>query len=1323
MKQLAQQFLSETDSSKPQNDISLSLSRFKVKVTPELCKGIESKKLIGIFEAIFMRLYECSESKSASVRVSSFPAQASFILKLVRFYPFEMQKSFISFATKNLTPSKGSIMIIFGFALICNFIAKPFLTKFTMSVPIYHHFTNCDSDQLYYVIECLPELDDNYILALLSSFIGQYQKTTSPQLINPIQKIVQLQPDRILPEIIKSNEITLIAHMFTTLNVNADKYDLKEIAHKALSKIKNHEHQDIEVCFQILSIKSKSFNCKCSFVDENNKEILISVDDDSAVLNIDEFSKFPYFFTLSLPKSILLPKDDDPAPVISRKFQTISKLLNNKNEIIDVDDFISIFSHFCLRKYGDTASAALKSLALSLPCLIANATNYKLVGIIKSIFKTKIKSWVHGFDVLSVIKGLSNKLYEFIPLRERIQLLLELVMNKKETLSDEAIKVICFLTNETNFLLVTSIIAKNIDFFELYSIQKHLKALSKLIHTFHKQDRHHLDWICETIFSYESFYINDIHTLAEIFDYIQFFKYLKNVKNIFNSMNYLHNISYAILTYAILFLKGSDYSSKVPSEFTFYKEKIDNYINTKSIDITTERPYNFSYNFPLIYHAFSYYSKNFKDKKDLEFMIENLFDYFPYESTKLILLLDDKQFPNKIYSHLAAVTNSHVIGIWCKLIKNDFIASFARFYLNHLNMLKNADDVLNMMILLDSFDHKYDAQIIVSILDMPKFLIKDFVILALKNQQFSLKYSEQINYFSSFLCEDFDKKDDFDKIELIRKIIYSDNNDFKTSDEINNFAITHLKGWDLVSFRMKTNNFHDNELTPRVFNRNFKSPHYDDLNRKLEFFSDIDDEIRVKVSFHQSLIKGEIIDIGNIDLEEKYILLLANYYHKRGISINFKNKDQYDINNILKILLNQEFIQKKNVVKLCKLYQYLHKNSNDIFQIIKILFESYSIYINLTFKLMCLVINDRESTQIPKDFIDFYFSYIKQNINDLPIKEVAYSLQILSKKIIFENEHDLVFRSLFGKCGLYTVDFSYLFSTMIYLAKKENKDKIIFGNIKDIIDKLFESEIPSLFISALQILKNATNLPDLNQITDIIQPYMPKILSKVREVSYNFPCIRMLKNFFEVIFHTEALNKHPLIDSIINDIIPMITEIYEFKPLLSTLISYVSIKNSIYPSLSKLSDDLLEAQLNIRTILIYIDSINSRIHKAKSRETPLLKFISTYAEKTANFDSYFIEETYKKWAYVIKTNISSDLTMVVIVQQLMPFSVRFFPIFTVLAKEVMISTNNQLIQSTISNAINIIQNEAHICALELLLNKSNYRESLGIALLELNQSA
>ena len=47
-----------------------------------------------------------------------------------------------------------------------------------MSVPIYHHFTNCDSDQLYYVIECLPELDDKYILALLSSFIGQYQKTT-----------------------------------------------------------------------------------------------------------------------------------------------------------------------------------------------------------------------------------------------------------------------------------------------------------------------------------------------------------------------------------------------------------------------------------------------------------------------------------------------------------------------------------------------------------------------------------------------------------------------------------------------------------------------------------------------------------------------------------------------------------------------------------------------------------------------------------------------------------------------------------------------------------------------------------------------------------------------------------------------------------------------------------------------------------------------------------------------------------------------------------------------------------------------------------------
>ena len=111
---------------------------------------------------------------------------------------------------------------------------------------------------------------------------------------------------------------------------------------------------------------------------------------------------------------------------------------------MDVDEYIEIFDKFLCNsnlndsvknekfsyRYNEIVSSALKSFASSLPCLIANSTDFKLIRIIKFVINAKIKSYIHGIDVLHVIEALDKNLMEYITLKTRILLLLTFSMNK-----------------------------------------------------------------------------------------------------------------------------------------------------------------------------------------------------------------------------------------------------------------------------------------------------------------------------------------------------------------------------------------------------------------------------------------------------------------------------------------------------------------------------------------------------------------------------------------------------------------------------------------------------------------------------------------------------------------------------------------------------------------------------------------------------------------------------------------------------------------------------------------------------------------------------
>ena len=237
-------------------------------------------------------------------------------------------------------------------------------------------------------------------------------------------------------------------------------------------------------------------------------------------------------------------------------------------------------------------------------------------------------------------------------------------------------------------------------------------------------------------------------------------------------MKRLVDISHTILIYAILYLKGKDFTSTIPAEFTFYGEKVENYLNKKLIDITNKRPFDFIENFPLIRNAFTFYMRQQKEKKSVLFMIEHFFVYFPHDATMKLFKYEDKILLNKLYKKLSLVTDPRTISLWCKMMpKNEFLVDFAKYYLTHSSFLRPVD-FYYFITFLDTFDHTYEAMIIVSLLDMNKKIASEVVLQCLQNHNFASKFSKQLSTFtSSFYKKEFSSKSDEEKLQILNEII------------------------------------------------------------------------------------------------------------------------------------------------------------------------------------------------------------------------------------------------------------------------------------------------------------------------------------------------------------------------------------------------------------------------------------------------------------------------------------------------------------------------------------------------------------------------
>ena len=159
--------------------------------------------------------------------------------------------------------------------------------------------------------------------------------------------------------------------------------------------------------------------------------------------------------------------------------------------------------------------------------------------------------------------------------------------------------------------------------------------------------------------------------------------------------------------------------------------------------------------------------------------------------------------------------------------------------------------------------------------------------------------------------------------------------------------------------------------------------------------------------------------------------------------------------------------------------------------------------------------------------------------------------------------------------------------------------------------------------------------------------------------------------------------------------------------------------------------------INVQKLIVYIRTLHFRtkgIEIKSKREVELMSFVMKYVQSKRHFDSYKIRDVYNEWLNLLMKDLSYEFAIKVLLHKFMTNSMRFFPVFVVIAKEVKkidIATKEEknddkdknkkdkkFIDSELANAVKVIHDEMHIMALQGLIDRKPFQEILDIALIE-----
>lgn len=633
------------------------LTYFEQIISANLFCGLRNNSINQAFIDIWKVLFSLSVSEITSIKLESSRATSIFLTRLLPFYNEFLQKSL----SKVIEEIKyRSPLIPASFVFLSKFVSQPLLLQYTNITPIIDQFYINDSC-FPFIIDNMGMLGDGVLQYLLKKLLIQLNNDPNRHLIRSIGSLIGHDIQFFLPAILKLNELSLFAYIFTNLEFDYKQFDISHVVDLVKTTLETPTSTPLErdCAYQIISVLNPTITEINSLINITFCETTVMVD---PAKNLDR----PPFFLLPLPISLLYPKENESVLILTSKFKTLAKSVSQEN----VTEILSIFDRYFSLEHNETVSAAILGFA-SQPNLLQSP---ELIN--KVIYSNPI-SWFHSYDILRVIKSF------FIINEHTLHILHECLISGNVRLSNESVNVFKELINDANSEQIHKFLYDQIDLFDFNTLERilfTLKITSKKV-----TSQLYLIMISNLLLENILLYIDDIPMLTVIFDFLSEID-LSKIQN--KHLNQSCQIAMAISHSYFSSIYGDFVDAE--NNYTAFKSKdatlninfkdylafACNDVCSKSFDILNEMM-SITELFPAFSNSVRYLLKlpifviGIPQSADFA---SQIFNFFPSEASTFIednwANFDDATHNNLLQSlflKLSFIPDAETIATWCRI--------------------------------------------------------------------------------------------------------------------------------------------------------------------------------------------------------------------------------------------------------------------------------------------------------------------------------------------------------------------------------------------------------------------------------------------------------------------------------------------------------------------------------------------------------------------------------------------------------------------------------------------------------------------------------
>jgi hypothetical protein len=647
------------------------------------------------FKSVWTFFIFAGSQSSSDVRLSSYRAAGSFLLKVGPYFPTEIQQTFSDASMLTTIDLKSSPIIASVFAFISNKIALPFLPTFLDSTPVYHHFANSDSlfsEHLPGIISTLGRLGLAWFETLLHSFLKLVPASKDQFLVRSIAAIVKHHPIPLMKQILQvvsqSQSIgiylPLVSFTLSSPDFPVDGLELFDLARQTLQFLSNPSLTNIaqiDSSFQLLSIKATSFSVSIAPIAPDSIRISLSKTGGNsmdAVVDITVARTRTALYQLPLPLDYLCPDfKADSTLVIAAQFGSMAGLaLEDAAFAIEV---FKILEANYSPKYSDIVSGSIKAIARGFPIFAQQCDRVSVRKLVTQIVFSTPASWFHGLDILKLIEAIPRALYTdlFGPnaLAKLVDVLVDNCLAANVPLSNAAEKAIREMVDEPHFAEITMMVARRVDFFDAANMRKLLHCLSSILEAWPSLPFVHLQGFVIQAMEAVKLYRDDLSGLMAIFNFVGRFELtFADVK----LLKFVLAKVFGILSAAISFISGQDwYDNLKPSIKARSAQMVEADLRSINIDIVTESNHNYNHYLRSLLAATSFVlalPATLLTRQFVASLALPLMDVFPLESAALVRkgfakLLDPQRLElvRLGVSRLKSTQDCEVAAIFCEL--------------------------------------------------------------------------------------------------------------------------------------------------------------------------------------------------------------------------------------------------------------------------------------------------------------------------------------------------------------------------------------------------------------------------------------------------------------------------------------------------------------------------------------------------------------------------------------------------------------------------------------------------------------------------------